>query len=274
MSEKEVRAVLFDWAGTVVDHGSWAPVAVFIDVFHLHGIELTLEQVRKPMGMAKRDHIKLIFEDPQVRAEWKLRHGEEPGFAAVDALYDDFLTNQEAAILDRSELLEGVAELSQSLVESGIQIGGTTGYPRNVVKGLIHRANEQGFTPACTITATDVPIGRPAPWMIFRACERLNVYPMEQVVNVDDTVAGVLSGVNAGCWSVGVSRTGNLVGLTEREYRELPEPERVRRVESAERKLREAGAHFVVDSVKELPDVLHQINVRLHEGWLPNGKPT
>jgi phosphonoacetaldehyde hydrolase len=253
MSEKQVSAVLFDWAGTVVDHGSWAPVAVFIDVFHMHGIELTLEQVRKPMGMAKRDHIKVILEEPRVREEWKSRYKAEPGFADIDSLYDEFLEIQEAAILDRSGLIEGVAELSQSLVESGIQIGATTGYPRNVMKGLIRRANEQGFTPACTITATDVPVGRPAPWMIFRACERLNVYPMEQVVNVDDTVAGVLSGVNAGCWSVGVSRTGNLVGMTEREFKELPEFERARRVESAERKLREAGAHFVVDSVRELP---------------------
>lgn len=257
--DNRIKAVLFDWAGTVVDHGSWAPVAVFIDVFHAHGIELQLEQVRAPMGMSKREHIRTLLEDPAIRAVWRERHGCDICDNDTEDLYQEFLHEQERAILERSSLIEGVADTVGYLVDRGIQIGSTTGYPRELIGGLLEAAAQQGFTPECTITASDVPFGRPAPWMIFRACEEIGVYPINAVMNVDDTVAGVQAARNAGCWSIGVSVTGNLVGLSLRDFMALAPEEKERRVRAAEMKLKEAGAHFVIGSVKELPGVIRSI---------------
>ena len=31
---KNIKAVIFDWAGTTVDYGSFAPVAVFLEIFN------------------------------------------------------------------------------------------------------------------------------------------------------------------------------------------------------------------------------------------------
>lgn len=257
--EHSIRAVLFDWAGTVVDHGSWAPVAVFIDVFHARGIELQLEQVRAPMGMAKREHIRTLLEDPKIRRVWRDRHGRDVRESDTEELYREFLDEQERAILERSDLIEGVCETVAFLKERGIRIGSTTGYPRELAKGLIDAAAIQGFEPECTVTASEVPAGRPAPWMIFRACEELGAYPVSAVVNVDDTIAGVQAARHAGCWSVGVSRTGNLVGLSLRDFKALSPAEQEERVRFAGKKLEEAGAHFVVGSVGELPDVIRSI---------------
>ena len=33
-----IRAVVFDWAGTIVDHGSCAPVKAFLEVFKRNGV--------------------------------------------------------------------------------------------------------------------------------------------------------------------------------------------------------------------------------------------
>ena len=57
-----IEAVIFDWAGTTVDYGCFAPVQVFIEVFRHVGIEPTMDEVRAPMGMLKRDHIKTMLE--------------------------------------------------------------------------------------------------------------------------------------------------------------------------------------------------------------------
>ena len=57
----KIEAVIFDWAGTTVDFGCFAPVQAFVEVFKHFGIEPTMEEVRKPMGMLKRDHIKTML---------------------------------------------------------------------------------------------------------------------------------------------------------------------------------------------------------------------
>ena len=50
---------------------------------------------------------------------------------------------------------------------------------------------------------------------------RLDVFPMTSMVKVDDTPVGIEAGRNAGCWTVGVTRTGNCVGLSVEEIDQL-----------------------------------------------------
>ena len=57
--------------------------------------------------------------------------------------------------------------------------------------------------------------------MIYRLMEELNVCPPGAVVKVGDTIADIESGLNAGVWSVGVTQTGNMLGLSEKECTEL-----------------------------------------------------
>ena len=46
-----IEAVIFDWAGTTVDYGCFAPVKAFMEAFAHHGVPVTMEETRKPMGM-------------------------------------------------------------------------------------------------------------------------------------------------------------------------------------------------------------------------------
>ena len=55
-----VQAVIFDWAGTVVDYGSFAPTQVLMDAFAGFGVDVSLEEARQPMGLPKREHIRAL----------------------------------------------------------------------------------------------------------------------------------------------------------------------------------------------------------------------
>ncbi len=79
--------------------------------------------------------------------------------------------------------------------------------------------------------------------MCFENARRLGVYPMEAIVKVDDTIVGIEAGLNAGMWTVGISRSGNIVGLSEDELNRLT-PDEQRR-ESTQRNLNSSGAERI-----------------------------
>jgi phosphonoacetaldehyde hydrolase len=134
---------------------------------------------------------------------------------------------------------------------------------------LIPLAAQNGVTVDAVVSASEVPAGRPAPWMIFENMKRLGVYPAAAVVVVDDTAVGVEAGVNAGAWSVGVVETGNALGLSVEELARLDPAERERRRSIGREALLAAGAHYAIDSIANLPDTLVVIADRLAAGERP-----
>jgi phosphonoacetaldehyde hydrolase len=108
--------------------------------------------------------------------------------------------------------------------------------------------------------------------MSTRVAEALDAFPLLGCVKVDDTLPGIAEGLNAGMWSVGVARSGNEMGLDEREDAALlvAQPAvHAARLGAARDRMRAAGAHYVVDSVKELLPVLDEINAKLAKGEAP-----
>src|SRR5262249_26560712 len=156
-------------------------------------------------------------------------------------------------------LVPGVAECVAELRRRGIKVAGTTGYFREAAEVCYAAAREQGYVPDYVICADEVPAGRPAPWMIFRAMEALTVYPPAAVVKVGDAVVDVEDGVNAGTWSVGVVDSSNEMGLSEEEFSGLSAGEREERRAAVRRKFEAAGAHAVANDLRELLGVIDQL---------------
>jgi phosphonoacetaldehyde hydrolase len=267
--QQQIGLVVFDWAGTMVDHGSRAPAAVFVQAFAEHGVSITTAQARGPMGMAKRDHIRTIADEPGVAAAWQAGHGRPFSDSDIDAIYASFLPLQMACLKDHCGVIPGVVEAVNALRARGIRIGSSTGYTAELMDIVMPEAQKQGLKVDAMRCATSVAVGRPAPWLIYENAQQLGVYPMARVVKVDDTVTGVEAGRNAGCWTVGVSRTGNLLGLSERELAELPDDDRRGRIERATQELLSAGAHAVVESAADLLPVIDAFDAMLAEGRLP-----
>ncbi len=254
-----LRAVLFDWAGTVIDYGSRAPVLAVMRTFAEHDIPISVEEARGPMGMAKRDHIRALLELPRVSDRWQQAHGKAPDEGAIDLLYRSFLTTQKKLLVDHATLIPGAAETVAECRRRGLRVGSSTGYTAPLMELLVPAARDQGLEFDAMICADDVSHGRPAPWMCLELARRLRVFPMEAIVAVDDTTVGIEAGLNAGMWTVGVAQSGNLVGLSEPELAALDDAERRRRVETASQELLASGAHFAIPTVAELPAVLDEI---------------
>lgn len=260
---------MLDWAGTMLDHGSLAPLAAFLEVFRLEGVLVTPEEARAFMGMHKRDHLKSIAGVPRVGEEWRKAKGSDPAEADIDRMYAAFSPIQIGLLPRFSELIPGALEAVEKLRARRVKIGSNTGYSAPMMEVVLAEARKQGLEVDAMVCADDVPEGRPAPWMAFEVARRLGVYPPSALVKVDDTVAGVKEGLNAGMWSVGVARTGNEMGLSVSELEAMPLGEIESRLEAARGRLSEAGAHFVIGGLDELPACVEEIDRRLSGGEKP-----
>lgn len=264
-----LRAVVVDWAGTVVDPGSKAPVKALVRTFAEFGVELTEAEARAPMGLDKRDHIARLLARPRVRAAWAETQGGEPGDAELDRVDAAFASVNVAVVVEHGDLVPGAARIAERLRERGLKLGSTTGYSRDVMDQLAPRAAAQGFAPDSLVCAGDVAAGRPAPLMLYRSFLDLAVWPASSVVVVDDTPAGIHAGLAAGCWTVGVALTGNAFGLTAAEADALEPRVRAEREAAAYAELARAGAHAVVDGIGELESVVDEIEGALARGERP-----
>lgn len=271
MSEKlnYLKAIIFDWAGTVIDFGSCAPAAVFQRVFRERGIDITIEQAREPMGMAKREHIAAIANMPSVKQAWTKSLGRDFGEDDIDSMYHQFLPLQKEILGEHSTLIAGAAEAVAQCRAMGLKIGSSTGYTRELMEVVSAAARLQGYEPDCVICSEDAPRGRPAPYLIFEAAKRMDVYPTWAMVKVDDTPVGIEAGRNAGCWTIGITRSGNCVGKTEEELSQLSSEQVQALCDVAARKLKAAGAHYIVESVAEVPSTLLTIEQLADSGQLP-----
>jgi phosphonoacetaldehyde hydrolase len=265
----KLRAVVLDWAGTVVDYGCHAPVASFIATFEAVGIAITVAEARAPMGQARWNHIRAITEQPRVAAVWAARHGHPAGKADIDALYERFLPVQTAMAAAHAELIHGALEAAAMMRTRGLKLGSATGYPRAVMEVVTRRAQEQGFEADCVISADDTAIGRPSPFRALKALAELAIWPVEAAVKIGDTVADVEEGLNGGMWSVGLAVSGNEVGLNLAEWRALPAAERRALRQAATARLAAAGAHYVIETIADIEPVLDDIDRRLAAGEKP-----
>jgi phosphonoacetaldehyde hydrolase len=264
-----IQAVILDWAGTTVDHGSIAPVMAFVDTFRLHGVDISVEEARGPMGMPKCDHIRAITRMPLVAALWQATHDRLPNETDVAAMYEEFIPIQLKVLADYAEPIPGTIETIAELRKRGIKIGSTTGYNRQMMNLLVPEAARRGFQPDSIVCASDVPAGRPEPWMALRSAMELRAYPPALCVKVGDTVPDIQEGLNAGMWTVAVALTGNELGLTTEELAALSIDELETRRERAHLRLADAGAHYVIDGIWSLPWVLEDIEERLATGEQP-----
>ena len=258
-----VKAVIFDWAGTMVDFGCVAPVHALVEVFAEEGVQITEAEARADMGKAKRDHLAAILENPIVAARWQEKFGSASSEADIDRIYEKLQPAMTAAAAKASELIPGAAECFAELVKLGVRIGSGSGYTPEMMAAIRESAASQGYQPEVVICSGDTPSGRPAPLMTWAALIQLDAWPASHCIKVDDAPVGIAEGRNAGCWTVGIAASGNEVGLNRADFLALSEEERQDRVAEAANKLKAEGADYVINDVSELLPVVHEIAGRI-----------
>ncbi len=264
-----IEAVLLDWAGTTMDFGCLAPAVVFVEVFKRKRVPISMEEARAPMGAHKRVHIQRVTELDSVRQRWQAVHGRLPSDDDVEGMFAEFVPLQLECLSAYSELIPGTLEVVEQLRRRGIKIGSTTGYTTPMMAINLRDAARQGYKPDSTVCASDVPAGRPSPYMCLQNVINLGVSTVQACVKVDDTIPGVEEGLNAGMWTIGLAVSGNEVGLSRPDWEALPQGEKQAKRERAHRRLWQAGAHYVVDSIAEIMPCIDDIEKRLHRGEQP-----
>jgi phosphonoacetaldehyde hydrolase len=264
-----LKAVILDWAGTTIDFGCLAPAGAFVDLFKRNGVDISVEEAREPMGAHKKDHIRQIVQNQSVANRWFKAHGRKPTESEVEAMFKEFIPLQMACLAQYADLIPGALQAVAAFRKRGLKIGTTTGYSEEMMTLLQAEAKKRGYEPDSTVAATQVPTARPHPYMCLQNAINLEVYPMEAMVKVGDTLTDIEEGLNAGTWSIGLAETGNELGLSLQELEKLEPSTRQAKLERAYKRMYQSGAHYVVNGIADVPPLLDEIEARLARGERP-----
>ena len=263
---KNIKAVIFDWAGTIIDYGCMAPTQVFIEVFLAKGLQLTIQEAREPMGLAKKDHLRALIRLDSIQKQWIEKFGQIPCDADVDAIYADLGPRLAMIVKNFTTPIPGAVELINLLKSDGVKVGSTTGYVAEMMKNILPLTYASGLIPDVIVNSSEVSEGRPFPWMIYRNCELLNVYPLNQMVKIGDTVADIEEGINAGMWTIGLTKSGNELGLSLSDAQKADPIWLQEKIANARHRLVDAGADFVAEGVWECLPILEEIDLQIESG--------
>ena len=242
---KKIECIILDWAGTAVDYGCFAPVAAFIESFNEIGVPVTAAETRAYMGLTKIEEIRALF-------------NIDRSYVAFQRVLFDTLENY-------SEPIPGVVDTVEALRKAGIKIGSTTGYTDKMMDIVIPAAEKAGYKVDNCVTSDHLPAGRPYPYMVYRNMIDLAVPSVDCVLKYGDTIADIKEGVNAKVWTVGVVMGSNELALTQEEVAAMPAGELDARKAEVRRRMLEAGAHYVVDDITELPAIIETINQKMNQ---------
>ncbi|WP_368654179.1 phosphonoacetaldehyde hydrolase [Ornithinibacillus sp. 4-3] len=254
---RKIKAVIFDWAGTIVDFGSMDPVVALKNVFKSFQIDVSYELVRESMGKHKKDHIRDILTSASSASQWESIYHQSWTEEDVEMVYQSFNKELIHVLSTDAEMLDGVLELFQALRERGIKIGSSTGYRKDMLDLIINQITDERLLPDFIVTASEVEKGRPYPDMILKNLELMDIKDKQQVINIGDTSVDILSGLNAGVFSAGVLIGSNQMGLSKEEFQSLNEKEKEEIISNTQKKFEQSGANAIA---RQIGDVLEIIN--------------
>ncbi|MEE6177264.1 phosphonatase-like hydrolase [Mycobacterium sp. 050134] len=209
--------VVLDMAGTTIDDGQQV-YRVLAETAAAHGGTPTPDDIARWHGAAKHEALRALLTPPG---------GDPPDALRLRAVVADFHARVTAAYAAAAPVpLPGVPEALADLRRAGIRVALNTGFDREIAESLLKALDWQGDSVVdAVVCGTDVPAGRPAPFMIFRAMERLGVTDVARVLVAGDTPRDLEAGTNAGAaFVVGVlSGAGTAEELgTQRHTHLLP----------------------------------------------------
>ncbi|MDF3195232.1 phosphonoacetaldehyde hydrolase [Pseudomonas sp. 1928-m] len=268
---QQLQAIILDWAGTVVDFGSFAPTQIFVEAFAEFAVPVTLAEARGPMGMGKWDHIRTLCNVPEIAERYRAAFGRLPSDDDVTAIYERFMPLQIAKIAEHSALIPGALDTITGLRNQGLKIGSCSGYPAVVMEKVVQLAERNGYVADHVVATDEVPNGRPHPAQALANVIALGISDVAACVKVDDTTPGILEGRSAGMWTVALTCSGNALGLTYAQFKDLPAEQLAKERVRIAQLFEGSRPHYLIDTINELPAVIDDINARMKRGETPQG---
>lgn len=186
-----VDLVVFDMAGTTIeDHGE--VLSAFKSALGKNEIRTSDDFLQKWRGASKKEVLRQCIQD-----QFGKESPDNP--KRIEQAYGDFrFFLEDLYAREGIRPIHGAAETFRWLREHDIRIALTTGFYRKVADLILQKVGWNAGVVDASICSDEVPQGRPAPYLIFRAMEATRVTEVRKVVNVGDTTLDLLSAVNAG----------------------------------------------------------------------------
>jgi len=105
--------------------------------------------------------------------------------------------------------------------------------------------------------------------MCYLNAMNLEVFPFAAKVKIGDTMTDIQEGLCSGMWTIGVTKTGNELGLTEEEASALAPVDLRHRLDGIEKSFAMRGLTLSVESIGACPAIIDEINARLALGERP-----
>jgi len=186
-----ITLVVMDMAGTTIeDHGE--VLTAFKSALEKNQVPATDDFLQKWRGASKKEVLRLCIEE-------KFGKDAPDNSRRIDQAYGDFRNFLEGFYArDGVRPIRGAVDTFKWLRDHDVRIALTTGFYRKVADKILKMAGWDSGAIDASICSDEVALGRPAPYLIFRAMEATRVGDVRRVVNVGDTTLDLLSAVHAG----------------------------------------------------------------------------
>ena len=259
-----IKLVILDIGGTVCDGPQdlknlypnddglavKGPVVVMDDIFKDYKMDVDWTTIRKPMGLFKKDHLRVILQYEDVAEQFREKQGHDWTEGDLEEMFTQFRRKIPAVVVSEDLIrpIDGVKDCIDELRAAGILIACDTGYPKEACDAIYATLADKHGIRFDVVADSEVVAGRPTPFLVYDCMSQTNVYPVDAVVKADDIELGLHEGRNSGAWTVGVYASG---------------------VHGYER-LQKADPDYLIPSVKYLPELIfNQIQSRLMRGDQP-----
>lgn len=181
------KAVLFDLDGTLVDSAPDLGAAADAMRIQRGMASLPLAQYRAVAGAGARGLLGVAF-------------GMTPDHAEFAAYKEEFFSNYELALTERTQVFEGVPSLMDALTGKGLLWGVVTNKASRFALPLT-QAMPLFLTSRVLVCGDTTPHAKPHPAPLLEAAKRLGVAP-QQCVYVGDDERDIVAGRAAGMFTV------------------------------------------------------------------------
>ncbi len=225
----QIELVVLDMAGTTVQDQGQVPRA-FSQALEANHLVVTPAQIETVRGAGKREAFRKLVEGAF--------GSDHPGVAEIaDNAYQMFREILLTGIkTKRTALIPGADKAIKTLRSESIKVALNTGFDREIAEIIVNQMGEQGVMVDAWICGDDVPTGRPAPYMIFRAMEWTQIMDIRRVLVGGDTVLDLVAAFNAG--------VAYRIGVTSGAH--------------SKTRLSEGPYTHILPSVADLPQLIHK----------------
>jgi len=213
---EKIRLVIFDLSGTTVSDDNAVAKCLFEGAQHF-GLRTTIEDFEKTIGTNKI-HLYEFMLARDFGEPVQIENLEQYLFPQYHNQAIEIFKYYSVLMIDHYmravKAIPGTEETFNWCHNNDIKVVTDTGFHKDVNTAIMDglQWRERGLVDFALDVEDTGEIGRPAPFMIFKAMALTGVQSVHEVIKIGDTPADLLSGYNAGCkGNIGVLSGANRI---------------------------------------------------------------